>query len=164
MLLCLSTTSTFSQQYDAIINENYHGNIDIYDGPFGKVIQSVKNDTSNGNTLHLVFLDESDSCFYVRIETASLKDKPSGWIRKADYIGAYKSGAKDDMEVVVYETRMRIKHNKITVSHWKPEFLTIHSKNRDSMLVSIQRKNKRIQAWISEKELCYERKNVCAAK
>lgn len=144
----------------AIINWKYLGSVELYDKPDGKITGTVKNDSTNEDYLHLEILDQTDKYFYVNISSFKISNL-QGWIKKADYIGAYKKHEEFPMDLVIYKTKTVSEENKIVIKNWTPELLTIKQCTGAWTLISLKQSGTKYEGWIETFELCANAYTYC---
>ena len=164
IILLLTFTKVYCQDScSAIIDWQYLGRIDILEQPEGKVIHQMKNDSINEDFLHLEILNQEGNYFYVSIYFAmNEEEKTIGWIKKADYIGAFKRNEKFPMDLTLYKKPKESKKNKVVVKSWNPGLLKIEKCSGNWVLVSFKQDNKRYKGWIEANELCANAYSTCS--
>jgi hypothetical protein len=163
-VLCLVATAQLLYGQDschAIIDVEYYGAVNVYDKPHGKVIHQMKNDTTNEDYLSLRIIEQTDSFFYVSISMAIKYDPKKGWIRKADYIGAYKKHESNPMLLILCEDSRYPDIRQIVISQWKPSLMAIEKCAGEWTLVSLNFNSKRYIGWIRSNELCANSYTYC---
>jgi hypothetical protein len=158
-----SFLNVYSQdKYPAIIDWKYLGIVNIYDNPDGKIIYELKNDSINEDYLHLDILAQNDAYFYVSISLTINKNVKIGWIKKADYIGAYIKHEKFPMDLIIYKDKKISDNNKIVIKGWTPTLVTIEKYAEKWMFISIKHDGKTIKGWIEINELCANSYSTCS--
>lgn len=166
MLTLLVFTNLYSQvKCAAVIDWKYTGSVDIYDKLNGKLIDQLKNDSANEDFLYLTINDEADNYFNVSIsfnsEIANGNNPKAGWIKKANYIGAYIRSEKFPMSLTLYKNKKISDSNKIVISNWTPSFLTIEKCENEWTLVSLHHHSKLYKGWIETNHLCANSYTYC---
>ncbi len=156
------SSSVYSQsKCTAIIDWKYLKMVDIYDKPVGKIISQMQNDSINEEYLHLSIIEQTESYFHVSIDSTVERDASTGWIRKADYIGAYKKHETFPMDLILYKDKKISKKNKILIANWMPTLLTIEKCFDDWAFVSFKQNGKLFKGWIEVNELCANAYTYC---
>ena len=150
------------EKCSAIIDWKYLETIDIYDHPNGTIIHQMKNDSINEDFLHLDIFDFTDTHFNVSIRMTIKKDSATGWIKKADYIGAFKRHEKFPMDLTLYTDKKVLESNKFIVKNWTPGLLTIENYEGDWIFISLTQNGKIYKGWIQENELCANAYSTCS--
>jgi hypothetical protein len=162
ILTVFSILTTYGQQNcTAIIDVQYFKSIDIYDKPFGKTIHQMSNDSANEDFINIKILSEKSSFFYVFINKNEKKDSSTGWIKKADYVGAFKRNETNPMELILYKKKNASDRDKISIKSWTPSFLTIEKCVGNWTFVSLRRSGEIIKGWIQSNELCANAYTYC---
>ena len=173
MLSLLVFTNLYSQvKCAAVIDWQYTGNIDIYDKPTGKIIYQLKNDSANEDFLYLTINNEAGNYFNVSIsfnsqlvsfnsQLANGNKTMDGWIRKANYIGAYSRSEKFPMSLTLYKNKKISDSNKVVIENWTPSFLTIEKCANEWTLVSLHHHKKLYKGWIETNKLCANSYTYC---
>ena len=160
IIIILSLDTVYCQdKCPAVIEWHYIKPINIYDKPDGKIIHQMKNDTTNEDLLHLDILKQNNTHFYVSINL--VKDSATGWIKKADYIGAYKRHEEFPMDLTLYKDKKISDANKITIKNWTPTMLTIEMYADKWVFVSLKQKGMAYSGWIQANELCANSYTYC---
>jgi hypothetical protein len=162
LLFSLSGLNTYCQnKCSAIIDWKYVEPIIIYDKPDGIVIHSMKNDTANEDFLKLEILEQTESFFHVAITNTIKKDSAIGWIKKGQYIGAYKKHEKFPMELTLYKDKIISDLNRIVITNWTPTLLTIENSSVNWVFVLLKQNEHIIKGWIQQDELCANSYTYC---
>ena len=162
ILFLLSYSTTYCQDNcPAIIDWKYLDTVDLYDKPGGKVIHQMKNDSANEDFLHLSILKQTDSHFYVSITMTVKKDSSTAWIKKAHYIGAYKRHEQFPMELTLYKNKKATDTDKIIITNWIPNLLTIEKFADKWVFVSLKQNGQTYIGWIQADELCANSYTYC---
>ena len=149
---------------EAIIDWKYNGTINIYDKPDGKIIDSIKNDSTNEDYLQLTIFDETENYFYVSISRQ--KAGKRGWIKKANYIGAYaKAGQahnkKSPIDLTIYQDKKVSDTGKVVIKDYKSELLTIEKYTNKWAFISLTRNGETYKGWIETDKLCANSYTYC---
>ena len=161
-LILIRITDGYGQSsYSAIIDWKFVDTVFIYDKPGGQVIDKMKNDSINEDFLHLILLDQTEDYFYVNIELIIQSHKSKGWIKKTDYIGAYKKHEQFIMDLVIYRLKKEDEENMIKIKDWNPGFITVEGFSEDWNFVSISHNDEKIRGWIQSSELCANAYTYC---
>ena len=159
--IILSAMNCFAQDKClAIINWKYLRPVELYDKPGGNVVETIKNDSASEDYLHLDIIEQTDAYFNVIISSIKISNK-RGWIRKADYIGAYKKHEKFPMDLTIYKDKNVIDSNKIVIKDWTPDLLTIINCDGKWTFVSLTQNKKKYEGWIETGELCANAYTYC---
>ena len=122
----------------------------------------MKNDSINEDFLHLDIFDCTDTHFNVSIRMTIKKDSATGWIKKADYIGAFKKHEKFPMDLILYTDRKVLDSNKLTIKNWMPGLLTIENFEGKWIFISLKQNGQLYKGWIKENELCANAYSTCS--
>lgn len=155
------TTGYCQNKCSAIVDVKYSGIVAIYDTVNGKIIDTARNDLATEDFLHMEILDETDTYFRVSISLNSKKENKPGWIKKADYIGAYIRHEKFPMHVILYRDKVVTELNKITINDWQPELLTIKKCSGPWTFVSLNKSGEQYEGWIETVNLCANAYTYC---
>jgi hypothetical protein len=136
----------------------YLGPVHIYDKPDGRIIAQIENDSMNEDFLHLEIVDQTDSYFLADI--ASLTKKQKGWIRKAEYIGAFIRHEEYPMDLEL-TTDKQVPTDKIVISNWTPGLLTIEKYADKWAFVSTKQNGQTYKGWIEIAKLCANAYTTC---
>lgn len=162
VLLTLRTLTGYSQQTcPAIIDWKYLKTVSIYNEPDGKVFKQMKNDSTNEDYLHLIILKQTDTHFYISIHKTITKDSTTGWIKKADYVGAYKRREEFPMDLILYANNKVSEADKIIITNWTPTLLTIAKYADKWVYVTLKQNGKIFMGWIQADELCANSYTYC---
>lgn len=163
VILTLTAVTVYCQdKCPAIIDWHYIGSVDIYNKPDGKIIHQMKNDTANEDLIHLDILRQTDSYFYVFMQMNTIRDTATGWIKKADYIGAYlKQESFPAMDLTIYKDKIISNTDKIVITKWKPVLLTIEKYADKWVFVSLKQNGKTYKGWIEAHKLCANSYTYC---
>ena len=145
----------------AVVNWRYGAPVLLYDKPNGSVIDQIKNDSTTEDFLHLDISDQQGQFFFVSISLTVQKITKEGWIKKADYIGAYVRKDAYPMDLVLYKEKNVSEENKIIVKGWTPVLLTIEKYAEDWAFVSTMQNGKIFNGWILMKDLCANSYSTC---
>ncbi len=145
----------------AIIDWKYLKTVNIYSKPEGKLFKQVKNDSTNEDYLQLIILKQTESHFYVSIHKTITKDSTTGWIKKGDYIGAYKRHEKFPMDLILYANNKVSDADKIIIANWTPSLLTIAKYADKWVFVTLNQDGKKLMGWIQTDELCANSYSYC---
>ena len=154
-------TAYGQQNCTAIIDIKYLETIEIYDKPFGKTIHQMRNDSAHEDFLHIKILDQTDKYFYVSIGMTEKKDSSTGWIKKADYVGAYKRNESFPMALILYMNKKLSDRGKITIANWTPSLLTIEKCADNWTFISLKHNGELLKGWIQSNELCANAYSYC---
>lgn len=158
----LSFSTIYCQdKCSAIIDWKYLKTINIYDKPDGKVTQLMKNDSINEDFLHLDILNQTETYFFVSISRSIKSDSATGWIKKGEYIGAYKKHEKFPMDLVLYKDKNLSEIDRIVIANWQPEILTIETCSGEWTFISLKQNGKTFKGWILTDELCANTYSYC---
>ncbi|MEI7596723.1 MAG: hypothetical protein WCK02_13315 [Bacteroidota bacterium] len=159
----LTVLTLYSQdKCPAIVNWQYKGVVDIYDSPNGKVKQQMKNDSANEDFIYLDLLSQTDSYFYASVYYATKKDSVTGWIKKADYIGAYKRHeVLPEMDLILYKDKNKSDANKVIILKWRTSLFTIEKFSDNWVFVSLHKNGEIFKGWIEKNELCANTYSYC---
>jgi hypothetical protein len=162
ILILFFFINSFGQnECTAIIDWQYIGDIEIFEKPNGKIITTVKNDSINEDFLHLTINNQTEEYFYVTISLAINYNEIIGWIKKAEYIGAYKKHEVINMKLILYSENKISNENKIEIENWNPTLLTFEKYSENMVLVSLNQNGKKITGWIEKNELCANSYTTC---
>ena len=140
---------------------NYNGVVKVFRKPNGLVITQMQNDSANEDFLSINILEETRKFFHVSISFAIKGNAQIGWIKKANYIGAYYRQEKFPMDLVLYKTPDAIEKNEVVIINWTPTLLSFCECRGNWILVSLTSNGKTYRGWIEEKNLCANAYTTC---
>jgi hypothetical protein len=162
VFLFLSLTNVYGQDAcPAIIDWKYSKPVDLYNQPSGKVVKQMQNDSTQEDFMELVLLKQTETYFYVSIRMSIKKDSATGWIKKADYIGAYKKNETFPMDLILYKNKQVSETEKIIITNWNPTLLTIEKFTDQWVFVSLKQNGKIYKGWIQADQLCANSYSYC---
>ncbi len=160
ILLAIATRSWGQDKCSAIVDWRYLEPIGIYATPGGEVIAQLRNDSVAEDFIEMEILDESRDHLHVSITMSIARDVKTGWIKKAEYIGAYlRHEQTPRMNLSLFETPSAKK--PIVVKDWMPALLTIEECKGKWVRVSTTQNGQRIVGWIAKSELCANAYTTC---
>lgn len=160
MTLASATFSWAQEKCEAFIDWQYVQPVDVYSAPGGKIIGQIRNDTVAEDLIGLEILDSRKS--FVRVKATMLVSgkTQTGWIKKADYIGAYYREERTPTMDLTLFTDPSTK-NPIVIQSWTPGVLAIEKCKGEWVLVSTACDGKKIVGWIRSIDLCANPYTTC---
>jgi hypothetical protein len=163
LIFLIVYSKAFSQNNcSAVIDWKHVEMIDIFNQPYGKIIRQMKNDTITENFLNVEIINQKSNHFYVSIYLAmNESEKTLGWIKKGEYIGAYKRHEEFPMDLTLHKTKQNNEKNSIVIKNWIPKLLTIEKCTGNWILVSLRQNEHKYKGWIKAMELCANAYTYC---
>jgi hypothetical protein len=155
---------SFSQNegLDAVINWKFIDKVKIYDNPKGNFIEAIQNDTISENFILLKIIEVKKDFFRVQIGLKMSDEQLNGWIKSADYVGAYHKNERFPMDLLLYSNPNLEEENKILLKNWNPGFITILDFKKEWVLIVVNYEGVRKKGWIHRDSLCANSYSTCS--
>lgn len=146
---------------NAVIYWQYEGVITIYDEPNGTELTSIQHDMENENWAWLTIKELNGNYFLVEIGLAMDTTSVTGWIEKAEYVGAFMRHEEEYMDLSFYSNPNHKFSTPIEIKNWKAGFVTIEECDGEWTKVSVDFEGERMTGWIQSKKLCANNYTSC---
>lgn len=146
---------------DAVIYWQYEGVLTVYDEPNGAELTFIQHDIESENWAWLSIKELNGNYFFVEIGLAMDTTSVTGWIERAEYVGAFMKHEEEYMDLSLYSYPSVLFSALIELENWKAGFVTIEECNAEWTKVSVDFEGERITGWIQFEKLCANNYTSC---
>ena len=148
------------EKCEAFIDWQYLQPINVYSTPNGEVIGQVRNDSVAEDFILLEILESKKGHMRVKATMAVSGKTQTGWIKKADQIGAYyREERTPTMDLPLFKSPSS--KTPFVVKAWTPGLLSIAQCKGEWVLVSVNQNGSWISGWIRSGDLCANPYTTC---
>ena len=144
-----------------MIDWQFNDQVYVFDKPYGQVIDSIANDTTNEDFLVITITETHKDYFKVILKRSIAETQKNGWIKKENYIGTYARNYSANSKLQLYSQPDKTSKIESIVNEWIPELYVIIDCKDDWVKVKLIFENKIFTGWLEKEMQCANPYSTC---